>query len=287
MVQRRRPAALRAASLAILVAIGAQSAFAQALPRVHVLSLTLRSDVRSPQVGRPFHLIISGRLREQLGSVDFVVLPNLAELEPLGDERHAIATARGTAFSETLTVVARRAGQVHIGSAYLDAVDPRDQKPKRYYSNDLTLTVGGAAPLQNGAGSLAAFLARLVAGLFLVFAAGWIFLKRRAPVRAVADIPAIETPLPPPSPSADELSSAFADLKRNRDRDAVMRLRFALWKNAGATGGETLGDLLARNGARGSLQSALRTTERAAFIEDAQLSAAVEHAIAALERHLA
>jgi len=287
MVRRHRAVGLTPAWLAFVLATGAQTALAQTLPRLHVAALTLRCDTRSPKIGQPFHLVIAGRLQERLSSVDFVVLPNLAELEPLGDERHVIVTARGTDFSETLTVAARHAGRVHVAGAYLDAIDPRDGKPKRYYSNDLTFTVAGAAPqTQTGLGSLISFLAKLVGALLVLFVLAKLLRRKRVPAPAVVAKSTPESVGPAASP-LDGLPQALADLRRDRDREAVMRLRFQLWKTAGAKGGETVGDLLARNGARGSLKDALLKTERAAFVDETQLADAVDRTIVALERHLA
>ncbi len=156
--------------------------FAQQLPKLHVASVSLRSDVSHPRVGQLFHLIITARFREQLSSADFLVLPVLSGLENLGDERHVLAGSWGTYFTEIMTVVAHRAGAIHVGSAYLDAIDARDGKSKRFYSNDLTLNVAGAPPeAAGGLRALTRTLLRLVLVLLAIFAAALLLLRRGRP----------------------------------------------------------------------------------------------------------
>ena len=270
--------------LAFAVLRGVQ---AQTLPRLAVLSFAMRADTRTPHVGQPFHLEISGRLKEQLSGVDFVVLPNLAGLEPLGDERRAIATSGGTNFSETLTVMANRAGTIHLGGAYFDAIDARDGKAKRYYSNELILNVVGVAPVSNDASPLRAFLMKLVGALLIVFLVGAVLFRKKA---QPAQVPIIAAP--PEShreapPIEDSLATALERLKHERDRSAVMSLRHELWKEAGARGGETLNDLISHNGVSGAMPASLRLIERAAFIADNRLAEAIDDAIAAVEKQLA
>ena len=269
--------------LAFAVARGAQ---AQTLPRLVVMSFTMRADTRTPHVGQPFHLEIAGRLKEQLSGVDFVVLPNLAGLEPLGDERRAIATSAGTNFSESLTVVANRAGPIHLGGAYFDAIDARDGKAKRYYSNDLTLNAIGGAQTANDAAPLRAFLMKLVAALLIVFLVGAVlFQKKKQPARVPMVAPPVEPRIEVP-PIENPLACALERLKRERDRPAVMTLRYELWKEAGARGGETLSDLVSRNGVAGTMVASLQRIERAAFIGDSRLEEAIDDAVAAVEKQL-
>ena len=256
--------------------------FAQALPRIHVVDFTMRSDTAAPRVAQPFHIEIAGRLKEPLGSVDFVILPNLAGLEPLGDERRAIATSHGTDFNETLTVVARSGGNLHLSAAYFDAVDPRDGRPKRYYSNDLALNVTGSPPPMLPSTSPWSLLLKLVAALLVVFLAGAVLLRGKAKPTQTAAVanpePIDETPAP-----EDGFRRALGALKRERTRSAVMALRSELWKTAGAHGGETLNALLSRNGAAKPMQTALRLVERAAFVQQSRLDAAIDDAVCAVE----
>ncbi len=284
MVQRSRTAL---GALFAVVTTAQSVAFAQALPRLHVISFTMRADMQAPHAGEPFHLEIEGRLREPLSGVDFVVLPNLAGLEPLGDERHVFTMQSGTNFAETLTVVAHNGGAVHLNGAYFDAIDPRDGKAKRYYSNDLVLNVIGSTPAPaEGTGWLLALLMRLVAALLLVFLVGGLLFRKKArrPQPLVLSTP--PQTIGQATPTEDAVSIALGDLKRARSRDAVMALRGALWKTAGARGGETLDELLSRNGVAGPLRASLRSLERAAFVADERLGSAIEDAIAVVGKQL-
>jgi len=285
MVRRSRLALIASLACAFFAIRSYGSASAQTLPRLHVASFSMRADTQTPRVGQPFHLEIAGRVREQIAAVDFVVLPNLGGLEPLGDERRAVATRSGTNFNETLTVVAQRGGAVHLAGAYFDALDARDGKAKRYYSNDLALNVIGAPPATDRTVSLRAFLIKLVAVLLAVFLLGALLRRRKKPLAETAAIV-------PTSPAVDEAAqsengvrTALGALKVERNRSAVMALRHEVWKTAGAHGGETLSELFSRNGVAGGLQASLRTLERAAFISEDRLSTAIDDAIAAVERH--
>ncbi|MBV8726537.1 MAG: hypothetical protein JO233_02025 [Candidatus Eremiobacteraeota bacterium] len=268
-------------SLALACVVGVA---AQSLPRLHVFSFTMHADTGAPHVGQPFHLEIAGRLKQQLASVDFVVLPNLAGLEPLGDERRAVATSNGTNFSETLTIVANHPGTVHLAGAYFDAIDPRDGKPKRYYTNELVLNVTGAPVPANDTGSLRAFLMKLVAALLVVFVVGALLLRRKPSASQPVAVPPHEPESV--SPVDNPIPKALERLKRERTRSAVMALRGELWKSAGARGGETLSELLSRNGVAGAMLGSLHGVERAAFIGDVRLPVAIDDAIAAVEKHL-
>ena len=280
-----------ALALGALFALTLSSAIAQALPRLHVPSFSLRADTMHPQIEKPFHLIINAHFQEQLASVDFVVLPNLAELEDLGDERHTIAGPRGTDFSETITVIAHHSGRLHVDPVYFDAIDARDGKPKRFSSNDLVLMVEGGtledplAGIRHGLITAGKMLAILVA----VFVTAAIVFRRRA--RSIAPLAPPENVLPAPvitrSPK-DILSGHLDALRANRTRASVMQMRAALWAVAGANEGETLGDALSKlDGRSPELHPVLRLTERAGFIADAYLQGAIDDMILALEKYLA
>lgn len=275
---------------ALLALLCASAALAQtALPRLHVISLTLRSDTVTPRLEVPFHLIIAAHFSETLSSVDFVVLPPLSELEDLGDERRTVAGPHGTDFTETLTVIAHHTGIIHLAPAYLDAIDARTHKPNRYSSNDLSIHVSGAALLDPFAAvrSFFALALKVVAVLCALLVIALIFLRRKrgAPVAP----PAAAVPAPaatPPRTLHDEVREALAELRVRRDRAAVLRARDRLWRMIGAREGETLGDVLTRVSAP-QLGPLLRTVERAAFIQDAYREGAVDDMILALERYLA
>jgi hypothetical protein len=252
----------------------------------------MRADTLHPQIEKPFHLIISAHFKEQLQAADFIVLPVLAELENLGDERHTIAGAGGTDFRETLTVVAHRSGPLHVAPAYFDAVDARDGKPKRFSSNDLVLQVEGGALEDPFSGIRQVFvtIVKMVTILLLVFVVATIFFRRRArQVAAPVSRPVMVLPDPVPVRTPkDILREQLAFLRSNPTREGVMQARKALWAMAGASEGETLGDVLGRlQGRSPELYPLLRLTERAAFIADSYLHGAIDDMIFSLEQYLA
>lgn len=265
---------------------------AQTLPRLHVPSFSMHADTLHPQIEKPFHLVIDAHFKEQLSSADFIVLPVLVELENLGDERQTIAAAQGTDFRETLTVVAHRSGELHVAPAYFDAIDARDGKPKRFSSNDLLLHVEGG-PLEDpfsGIRHALVTIVQMLAILVAVFVVATIFFRRRAgQVVAAAPQPPIVLPVAVPVRTPKEiLREQLAALRINPTREGVMRARKALWAMAGASEGETLGDVLAKlRGRSPELYPLLRLTERAAFIADSHLQGAIEDMILAFEGHLA
>lgn len=252
----------------------------------------MRADSVHPQLEKPFHLIVNAHFKETLDSVDFLVLPNLAELEDLGDERHTLGSQNGTDFTEVITVVAHRTGTIHLAPAFLDAIDARDGKPKRFSSNDLTLTVQGGAledPL-GAAGTVLRTLLRIVAAGIVLLLLGLIFLKR--PWKAAPPVAAPEAPVlpePPPAPSLrDRLRADLETLELRRTRANVLAVRKTLWEHAGAAEGETLSDVLSKlANADPALHPVLRLTERAAFIQDDFLQGAIDDMIAALQRYIA
>lgn len=279
-------------ALAAFLALGLAQSSAQTLPRLHVPSFSLRADALHPQTEKSFHLIISAHFKEELKSVDFIVLPNLAELELLGSERHTLSGNAGTDYSETLTVIAHRSGNMHVAPAYFVAVDGRDGRPKRFSTNDLVLMVEGGA-LENpfaGVRHLMVTIVKMLAILVAVFVIAAIFFRRRA--RGVVAAPQPQTVvLPPPVPvrsPKDLLREQWAALRANRSRASVMQARKALWAMAGASEGETLADVLGRlQGRSPELHPLLRLTERAAFVADAYLQGAIDDMILGLEQYLA
>ena len=170
-----------------------------------------------------------------------------------------------------------------VTSAYLDAIDARDGKPKRFISNSLRLPVGGG-PISSVWGILRMLV--LVAIYIVLFAAAlfvlWAIFRRSRAVPAAPPAPMV-APGPPqtsPQPPRDEIGEALRALRERRDRASVIQLRAALWHAAGASSGETLSDVLARPVARGeNLRRLLMTVERATFIEQARLDDAIEEVL--------
>ncbi len=254
---------------------------AELLQRFHVLGFRVTTDTTRPRVDVPFHVTLTVHVRERITQLEYLSLPTFSGFKSLGD-RHRLTHVRGdgSMYSETLTLVAHGPGPVAIGSAYLDAVDLRDGKTKRFISNDLILNVIGTA-LPSAPVKVRAILPAIL-GLLLLAVAIFVFwaIFRRWRRRASASDPAqplISEPLPTP---AIDLTEALANLRARRDRSSVLRVREALWSIAGASQFETLGDLLEHAEARrDGLRRRLIAIERAAFVHDTRLQQAIDDAL--------
>lgn len=282
MAARSRTLALAAAAFLALAAWSAYRACADPLQRLHVRTFTLTSDTPRPRVEVPFRIALTIEVAENVADIANVYLPEFNGAEELGDERRTTHGPSGTTYVETLTLVAHQDGSLIVGSAYLDATDARDGKPKRFISNGLHLTVEGApadllAPVR-AAIVLLIEIALFAAAVFVVVA---IFRKRARPVFVSAPPAPSAAPQVPVVAPADELTQTVDELRRSRTRAAVLRVRAALWRTAGAAEGETLGDVLRRPSSNGeSLRRRLILVERAAFADDAQSSAAIDEVLA-------
>jgi hypothetical protein len=292
MVRIGRFAAALVAFLSVVSAVGAQ-----ALQRLTVGSFVLSADTDRPQVDAPFHLIVTLHVRERVAQIENLELPILAELELLGDERRLESGASGTAYRETITVVAHHAGSIAIGPAVLQAVDARDHRAKQYSTNGLALNVRGAAntvPLVESTAARLAWIAlRLVlwiAGALCAVAVLVLVFRRRSAIPA-AVAPSAEPAPPPPVRTFlphEELREALTVLRAEPTRATAVRVRALAWRVHGASDGETLADVLLRPAANEpAVRDVLRSLERAAFTYDADLRAAIDSACAALARYLA
>lgn len=277
-------ASLTAGAIAGIL-VTANGAYAQSLQRLHVQTLTLSADTATPQLEVPFHLTIRARVSEPVQELRNLELPEFVGLESLGDQRSLSATPKGTQYDEVLTVVAHQSGSINVSPAYLDAIDARDGKPKRFLSNSLRLTVGrGALSPVNAIATLFSVLFRIFLGALLLVAAIFvlvvIFRRRPAPPAAAVDPPA-EIVAAPPDPDAS-VRVALHDLRSVRDRVHVLHLRAALWQRSGVPAGATLSDFLIAepNVAR---RSAARAVEVAAFVDDDVLQRCIDEAVRATE----
>lgn len=255
---------------------------AQEYQRLHVRSFTLSSDAANPQLERPFHVALTIRVSERLSQLENVFLPTFDGAEELGDVRQIAQSASGTTYRETLTLVAHTRGVLTISSGYLDAIDARDGKAKRFISNSLRLPVGGGAVSAvwgalRTAAIVAVDLLLVAAALFVVAALFW--RRRRAlPPQAPVPEPAPQPEIAPPP--QNDVDDAFERLRLYRDRKSVLNLRAALWRDAGAQNGETLSDVLRRPAAsEDRMRRLLMVVERAAFIEEARLHEAIEEVL--------
>jgi hypothetical protein len=213
------------------------------------------------------------------GPFENVILPQFGSAEGLGDTRVLSSTPQGTVYRETLRLVAHARGPLVIGPAYLDAIDARDGKPKRFISNVLRLNVVGGPQMDIWTPALA--LLRGAFNIVLLLAAAFVFVslfRRRARVAAQPPEPAPEpalTPIRQHSPE-DAVAAALRELRERRDRRSILALRKALWASVGAQEGETLGDVLRRPSSDGpGTRRLLTLVERATFVEDARLPEAI------------
>ncbi|MBV9270158.1 MAG: hypothetical protein JO165_03635 [Candidatus Eremiobacteraeota bacterium] len=268
---------------AFLTAVGGVNA--QSLQRLHVQTLTLSSDISAPELETPFHLTIHARVSEPIVELRNLELPVFSGLESLGDQRTLSATRNGSNYDEVLTVVAHQTGTIDVTPAYLDAIDARDGKPKRFISNSLRLTVGrGALSPVNAIAAFFMVLFRLLLGAILLVAAAFvmiaIFRRRTVPVVTHTVMP-LEVAPESADPST-QVSEALNDLRSRRDRVHVLRLREALWRRSNVSPGATLADfLIAEPNVR--RRSAARSVEVAAFVEDRALQQSIDEAIRATE----
>lgn len=267
------------------ILLTANGANAQSLQRLHVQTLTLSADTATPELEVPFHLTIHARVTEPVQQLRNLELPEFDGLESLGDQRSLSATPKGTQYDEVLTVVAHQSGTINVSPAYLDAIDGRDGKPKRFLSNSLRLNVGrGTLSPVNAVATFFGVLFRVALGALLLVAAIFvlvaIFRRRPAPVAPAVE-PPVEVFVEPPDPDA-RVRKALQELRASRDRAHVLHLRAVLWQRSGVPAGATLADFLIAepNVAR---RTAARAVEVAAFVDNGVLERYIDEAVRATE----
>ena len=268
---------------------------AQTLTRLTVRQFTLSADTASPKLEEPFHLTVVVRVDQRVRSIANLDLPILAELELLGDERRATSDRGGTLYREVIGVVAHHAGDIRVAPATIDAIDPRDNRGKRYFSNDLVLHVAGgpAAPLASAGSALRTIVSvavRIALILVGLAAAAFVFFavlrarKRIAPAAdALTEAPrsAVE---PEPRDARDVLRDGLLTLRAEPTRSRAFVVRSVARSLVGAGERETLADVLRRPQAYDPrMRDVLLSLERAAFTYDADVHAAIVDAIASLE----
>ncbi|MEA2663892.1 MAG: hypothetical protein QOI11_836, partial [Candidatus Eremiobacteraeota bacterium] len=139
------------------------------LRALHVRDLSMRADKAHVRVHEPFRLAIHVHVNENVAALDELVIPDVGTMQMLGDERHTTHSAGGTDVVETLTLEPAVAGRFTFKPAYLDAIDARDRKPKRFSaSRPVTVVVDSGAPLAESAGSA---LRQLAAGTLIALGA--------------------------------------------------------------------------------------------------------------------
>ncbi len=259
--------------------VGAQTS----LRALHVRDLSMRADKTHVRVHEPFHLAIHVHVNENVAALDELVIPDVGTMQMLGDERHTTHSAGGTDVVETLTLEPALAGRFTFTPAYLDAIDARDRRPKRFSANrPVTVVVDAGAPLTESVGNA---LRQLAAGALILLGVGiaivaLIALARRRRRRERPVVPApppaavVQPPAaaPPPSTPRDAVAAALRAYRVAPAAAALSALRAALFAAAGVASGVTLRDALAAtndHALRGALLAAERTMFGPAHVRDA------------------
>lgn len=296
-----RPRVVVRAFLALAMALTATvfvPAGAEQLAHLNVTSFTMQSDTPHPQVEVPFHIVFSIHVAQNVGQLQNIVLPAFGPLEIGGDEQHLSGTSGGSDYREIVTVVAHQTGHISIAAAYMDAIDARDGKPKRFLSTtpsgkdtiELDVVGGALEPITPDSGPALlrgvmralSFLGGLI--IIVLLAATVLWLRRPALPQ-----PKDETREPEPvavqSPKRS-LADVARELRITPTRERAVGARAELWRSIGAPEGATLNDVLAKTPTRDTQLSALlRASERAAFTHDVDLSAAIDRFVQLLEAY--
>lgn len=251
-----------------------------ALIALHVRSVALSSSTLRPALNVPFTVTVSIQVKENVSSLPDVYLPTFFGPEELGDDRSYAHGPNGTTYRETMTLEAHTSGPLHISPAYMDAIDARDGRPKRFISNPLTLYVQGVPLITAAWSTLRALAALIVYGLLALAAAFVVVATFGRRKKRVREDPIKEPPAPAPAaepePAEDRIDTAVRQLRDRRDRFSVLAVRSLLWNAAGAASGETLGDVLGRLPASASRERRLALfIEHAAFADDSQMQRAI------------
>lgn len=299
-----RPRAWPSWALAVALAAAATLAIrvnAEQLARLNVTSFTMQADTTRPQVGVPFHILFTMHVDQNVAQLQNIVLPSFGPLQIQGDEQHFTGTPSGTDYRDIVTVVSPQSGRISIAAAYMDAIDARDGKAKRFLSTtprgkdtlELDVVGGALGPIAveetpRLLGAVFHVLSFALGVGVIVLLAAFVLLRRRpampitAPSTEATQDDAVATPSVP-------LAVLSAQLRAEPTRVMALRVRTALWESVGASEGETLNDVLlhplvARDPA---LRAVLRAAERAAFTHEHDLSTALHEFVRSLEGYVA
>lgn len=262
---------LAALGLAIVSWATVQPARAEGLRTLQVDALSMRADRTHLRVGDVFHVAIHVHVREHVGALDELVVPNVGTMQLEGDERAVSGSPNGTDVVETLTLEPTFPGAFTFNPAYLDAVDAKTGKPTRFSSNVVRVVVdpaGLAYPSPRAIWGIFGEAAIIIAAVFAV-AIGLVAIvrsrrRRPGPSAVVAGLPPVVTTGPPPRTPRDEVADALRAYVSAPANGSLIRLRTALFAAAGARPGATLRDALATTG-DAALRTALGAAERTAF----------------------
>ncbi|HZX67611.1 MAG TPA: hypothetical protein VFE70_01950 [Candidatus Elarobacter sp.] len=262
---------LAALGLAVLSSTMAQRAQAEGLRTLQVDALSMRADRTHLRLGDVFHVAIHVHVREHVGALDELVVPNVGTMQLEGDERVVTGLPSGTDVVETLTLEPTQAGAFTFSPAYLDAIDGKTGKPTRFSTNPVRVVVdpaGVAYPSPRAMWGMIGEPAIIVAAVFAVAIGLFAILRSRRrrprPSAVVVSPPPVPTAGPPPRTPRDEVADALRAYVSAPANGPLIRLRAALFAAAGARPGATLRDALATTG-DAALQTALGAAERTAF----------------------
>ncbi|HYZ15848.1 MAG TPA: hypothetical protein VE591_05580 [Candidatus Acidoferrum sp.] len=249
-------------------------------------ALSMRADRTTLGVGEIFHMTIHARVREKVGELDELVVPDVGTMQILDDERQTTQNARGTEVVERLTLETTARGRYTFAPPYLDAIDPRDLRPHRFSAGRAVTVVvlGDPAIIWPRdkwvlARSLATFLAAFVV-VALVTLALMGRIRPRRERTLVADVTLClsngsHAPRAPISSAVswtprERVDAALRIYRRSPGTASVETLRAALFDAAGApphaTAGDALAALRANDASDGdALRGALLAAERTAF----------------------
>jgi hypothetical protein len=283
--------------------LGALCAQADEATLLHVRAFTMSADHRTLRVGDKLHIVVDLQVDETVAQCTNVLLPDFYGFDSLGDERRTYTRPAGSDCSEIVTLSPTVAGWRTIAPATLDAVDANTSQPSHFSTNTVTVDVLDA-PLQTGTilrNTLVQMLKAVIILLLMTIVGVGVYwgFRRTLPgfgaVRRIARQPmqpaeeeAAEASAPP-APPLDESArwaAVAAALSAQPTRQSVLAVRTILRDRVRAREDEVFGELLARVASTTdpALLDVMRTIERAAFIDDANLPATVRDAVRALER---
>jgi hypothetical protein len=261
---------LAALGVTVLALTMARPGAAEGLRTLQVDALSMRADRTHLLVGEVFHVAIHVRVRERVGALDELVVPNVGTMKLEGDERAVAGSPAGTDVTETLTLEPAVAGTFTFNPAYLDAIDGKTGKPTRFSTNPVRVVVepaGLAYPSPQTIWGIVGEIAIIVATIFAV-AVGIVAIvraRRRGPrpSAVIATAPPVTAPAAPRT-ARDEVADALRAYVSAPANGSLVRLRAALFAAAGARPGATLRDALATTD-DAALRTALGAAERTAF----------------------
>jgi hypothetical protein len=260
------------ALLCVLWPLGIQAQ--SGLRVLDVETLRMRADRSQMRVGEMLRLVIHVRVRENVSALDELIVPDVGTMQLFGDERRTTHGARGTDVVETLTLEPTAGGRYTFAPAYLDAIDPRDLRPKRF-SADRAITVVVTDPAfaaRIDGWDVGRSLATLVVVFVVILAVALALLGRiraRREPSLVADVILClsKGPAAPPPPSlatrGERVAAALRAYRRSPGNAMLEKLRAAIFGAAGVAPGATLRDALGSGDP--ALHDALCAAEGAAF----------------------